>query len=474
MLNAVLNFLNDGLTGAGWVSKLVYVLIMTQLTIFTVTLYLHRSQTHRGVDFHPVLAHFFRFWGWLTTGMVTREWVAVHRKHHAKVETEEDPHSPMIYGIKKVFWDGVSLYRDACESKADMQQYGRGTPDDWVESNVYGAHPYWGPTLMLLINLALFGVIGAAIWALQMVWIPFWAAGFVNGVGHWAGYRNFESADTSRNLIPWGFWIGGEELHNNHHAYPSSAKFALRKWEFDIGWAAIWALQMIWIPFWAAGFVNGVGHWAGYRNFESADTSRNLIPWGFWIGGEELHNNHHAYPSSAKFALRKWEFDIGWAAICGLRAIGLAKVLRVAPSLDVRPNVNLLPDADMLKAVLTHRIQAMTDYYRGVIVPTLSEEAQHAGESLKSMPRRIRLAMADGGRWLDSEGRERMQAVLAKRPTLSTVCDFRSRLAALMEQRGAEQALSGLQQWIHEAEESGIRSLQEFAQRLKGYAVASA
>jgi stearoyl-CoA desaturase (Delta-9 desaturase) len=398
MLNAVLTFLNDGLTGAGWVSKLVYILIMTQLTIFTVTLYLHRSQTHRGVDFHPVLAHFFRFWGWLTTGMVTREWVAVHRKHHAKVETEEDPHSPMIYGIKKVFWDGVSLYRDACESKADMTQYGRGTPDDWVEHKVYGAHPYWGPTLMLLINLALFGVIGAAIWALQMVWIPFWAAGFVNGIGHWAGYRNFESADTSRNLIPWGFWIGGEELHNNHHAYPSSAKFALRK----------------------------------------------------------------------------WEFDIGWATICGLRAIGLAKVLRVAPSLDVRPNVNLLPDADMLKAVLTHRIQAMTDYYRGVIVPTLSEEAQHAGESLKSMPRRIRLAMADGGRWLDNESRERMQAVLAKRPTLSTVCDFRSRLAALMEQRGAEQALNGLQQWIHEAEESGIRSLQEFAQRLKGYAVASA
>ena len=398
MLNAVLNFLNDGLTGAGWVSKLIYILIMTQLTIFTVTLYLHRSQTHRGVDFHPVLAHFFRFWGWLTTGMVTREWVAVHRKHHAKVETEEDPHSPMIYGIKKVFWDGVSLYRDACESKADMTQYGRGTPDDWVEHNVYGAHPYWGPTLMLLISIALFGVIGAALWAVQMVWIPFWAAGFVNGVGHWAGYRNFESADTSRNLIPWGFWIGGEELHNNHHAYPSSAKFALRK----------------------------------------------------------------------------WEFDIGWAAICGLRAIGLAKVLRVAPSLDVRPNVNLLPDADMLKAVLTHRIQAMTDYYRGVIVPTLSEEAQHAGESLKSMPRRIRLAMADGGRWLDSEGRERMQAVLAKRPTLSTVCEFRSRLAALMEQRGAEQALNGLQQWIHEAEESGIRSLQEFAQRLKGYAVASA
>jgi stearoyl-CoA desaturase (delta-9 desaturase) len=348
------------------------------------------------VDFHPALAHFFRFWGWISTGMVTREWVAVHRKHHAKVETVDDPHSPMIYGIKKVFWDGVSLYREACYSKQDMEQYGRGTPDDWVENNVYGAHPYWGPTLMLLINLALFGVIGAAIWAIQMIWIPFWAAGFVNGIGHW--------------------W--------------------------------------------------------GYRNFESADTARNLIPWAFWIGGEELHNNHHAFPSSAKFALRKWEFDIGWAAICGLRAVGLAKVLRVAPSLDIRPNVPL-PDADTLRAVLTHRFQAMTDFYRGVILPTIAEEAQHAGESIKAVPRRLRRALADGGRWLDNEGRDHLQAALAKRPTLSTVYDFRNRLAALMEQRGADQALHGLQQWIREAEESGIRALQDFAQKLKGYAVAA-
>ncbi len=397
MLDAVLNFLNEGLTHASWGEIAIYLLIVTQLTIMTVTLYLHRSQTHRGVDFHPALAHFFRFWGWLTTGMVTREWVAVHRKHHAKVETTEDPHSPMIYGINKVFWDGVSLYRDACGNKQDMVQYGRGTPDDWVERKVYGAHPYWGPTLMLLISIALFGVIGAA----------------------------------------------------------------------------IWALQMIWIPFWAAGFVNGIGHWAGYRNFESADTSRNLIPWAFWIGGEELHNNHHAFPSSAKFALRKWEFDIGWAVICGLRAVGLAKVLRVAPSLDVRPNVRL-PDADTLKAVLTHRFQAMTDYYRDVIVPTLRDEAQHAGENIKAIPRRMRRAMADGGRWLDGEGRDRMQVVLARRPTLKTVVEFRARLAALMEQRGAEQALNGLQQWIREAEESGIRALQEFAQRLKGYRVAVA
>ncbi|MGO4702864.1 DesA family fatty acid desaturase [Dyella sp. 2RAB6] len=397
MLDAVLNFLSNGLTGAGWVSMLVYVLVVTQLTIFTVTLYLHRSQTHRGVDFHPVLANFFRFWNWLTTGMVVREWVAVHRKHHAKVETEEDPHSPQIYGIKKVFWDGVSLYRDASYIKEDLEKYGRGTPDDWIERKLFGGHPYWGPTLMLLIDLALFGVIGAAIWALQMIWIPFWAAGFVNGIGHW--------------------W--------------------------------------------------------GYRNFESADTATNLAPWGVWIGGEELHNNHHAFPSSAKFALRKWEFDIGWAAICTLRAVGLAKVMRVAPTLDVRPNVHL-PDAETLKAVLTHRFQAMTDYYRGVIVPTLRDEAQHAGESLKAMPRRMRRSLADGGRWLDNEGRERLQAALAKRPTLRVVCDFRTRLAELMEQRGAEQSLKGLQQWIAEAEQSGIRVLQDFAQRLKSYAVSGA
>ncbi|QEE23507.1 acyl-CoA desaturase [Rhodanobacter glycinis] len=397
MLDAVLNFLSNGVTHASWVSMLVYLLVMTQLTIFTVTLYLHRCQTHRGVDLHWSISHFFRFWGWLTTGMVTKEWVAVHRKHHAKVETAEDPHSPQIYGIKKVFWDGVSLYRDASEVKEDLEKYGRGTPDDLVERKLYSAHPYWGPALMLVINLVLFGVIGAAIWAVQMVWIPFWAAGFVNGIGHW--------------------W--------------------------------------------------------GYRNFESSDTATNLIPWGFWIGGEELHNNHHAFPSSAKFALRKWEFDIGWAAICALRAVGLAKVLRVAPALDVRPNVSF-PDADTLKAVLTHRFQAMTDFYRGVMVPTLREEATHAGDNLKAVPRRLRRALADGGRWLDNEGSDRLQAVLAKRPTLQTVYDFRNRLAALMEQRGAEQALKGLQQWIHEAEESGIRTLQEFAQRLKGYSVATA
>lgn len=394
MFYALLDFAARGLTGAGWVTWLVYLLIVTQLTIFAVTLYLHRNQTHRGVDFHPAVSHVLRFWSWLTTGMVTKEWVAIHRKHHALVETKDDPHSPQVYGIKKVFWDGVGLYRTASQNHADMEKYGRGTPDDWLERHIYGKHPYMGPTLMAIINIALFGSVGMVIWAIQMMWIPFWAAGFVNGVGHW--------------------W--------------------------------------------------------GYRNFESSDTATNLIPWGFWIGGEELHNNHHAFPSSAKFALRKWEFDIGWAVICGLRAVGLAKVLRVAPSLDVNPNVKL-PDTETLKAVLTLRFQAMTDFYRQVIVPTLREEAAHAGQSIRDVPRRLRRALADGGRWLDRDKREQLQAVVAERPKLRVVCAYRARLAALMEQRGADAALKSLQQWIREAEQSGIRALQEFAQHLKGYRV---
>jgi stearoyl-CoA desaturase (delta-9 desaturase) len=243
MSTAWLDLLAFGLTGSTWWVALIYFLVVTQLTIFSVTLYLHRSQAHRGVDFHPAVAHVFRFWAWLTTAMVTKEWVAIHRKHHAKCETAEDPHSPVHQGIKKVFWRGVELYQEACTDRSTMDQYGIGTPDDWVERNIYARHATWGPTLMLFINLALFGSVGLAIWAIQMVWIPFWAAGVVNGLGHWWGYRNFETQDRSTNLIPWAFWIGGEELHNNHHAFPSSAKFSLRSFEFDIGWAVLRLLE---------------------------------------------------------------------------------------------------------------------------------------------------------------------------------------------------------------------------------------
>ena len=398
MIDSLLNFAGHGLSHFGWLGIALYVLVTTQLTIFAVTLYLHRSQAHRGVDFHSLVAHVLRLWNWLGTGMITKEWVTVHRKHHANCETEDDPHSPQVLGIGKVFFQGAELYRVAAANQADLEKYGRGTPDDWLERHVYTPHPYLGVSLLMVIDLLLFGALGAAIWAVQMAWIPFWAAGVVNGVGHW--------------------W--------------------------------------------------------GYRNFETADTATNLTPWGFWIGGEELHNNHHAFPSSARFALRRFEFDMGWAIICGLQKVGLAKVLRVAPSLDVRPNVNL-PDAETLKALLTHRFQAMTDYYKLVIKPTLREEAMSAGANLrKKLPRRLRRALADGGRWLDSDARRRLDAVIEKRPGLRVVVDYRARLAALIEQRKPESALAALQQWIHEAEASGNRLLAEYAARLKRYAVARA
>ena len=245
MPSSWIDFAAGGLLQPTWGQLLLWLLVVTQLTIFTVTLYLHRSQAHRGVDFHPVLAHCFRFWSWLTTSMITREWAAIHRKHHAKVETAEDPHSPVHKGIRTVMWRGAELYRAAREERADIEKYVKGCPDDWLERHLYTPRANWGPVLMLLVSVVLFGAMGVAAWAVQMLWIPFWAAGVVNGLGHWWGYRNFESDDTSTNLTPWAVWIGGEELHNNHHSFPSSAKFALRKWEFDIGWAAIKVLEAL-------------------------------------------------------------------------------------------------------------------------------------------------------------------------------------------------------------------------------------
>ena len=239
MFEYLLDHASNGFTHAGLGAKLVFLLVMTQLTILTVTLYLHRSQSHRSVDFHPALAHCFRFWSWLTTAMVTREWVAIHRKHHAHCETELDPHSPQFHGIGKLVWSGTELYMDARADGNLLPRFGRGTPDDWIERHLYTRHCNWGPTVLAVLEIALFGVGGMAIWAIQMMWIPFWGAGVVNGIGHWWGYRNFETADRSTNLTPIALWVGGEELHNNHHAFPSSAKFSLRRFEFDLGWLII-------------------------------------------------------------------------------------------------------------------------------------------------------------------------------------------------------------------------------------------
>jgi len=226
----------SGILGLSVWGHVIAALILTQITIAAVTVFLHRHQAHRALDLHPIPSHFFRFWLWLTTGMVTKQWVAVHRKHHAKCETEEDPHSPQVLGIRKVMWQGAELYRAEARKQETMDKYGHATPDDWLERKVYGRYPLAGLLLMLVIDLALFGALGLTIWAVQMVWIPFWAAGVINGGAHYWGYRNFETSDAATNLVPWGLIIGGEELHNNHHAYPSSARFSNKWWEFDIGW----------------------------------------------------------------------------------------------------------------------------------------------------------------------------------------------------------------------------------------------
>ena len=397
---SLLDFLASGLLQSGWVGLFVYFLVVTQLTIFAVTLYLHRSQAHRGVDFHPVVAHFFRFWTWLTTSMITKEWAAIHRKHHAKCETEDDPHSPMHKGIGNVLWKGGDMYREARLDRASIEQYGKGCPDDWIERHLYTPHATMGPVAMLLVNFVLFGAWGVAIWAIQMAWIPFWAAGVINGLGHWWGYRNFETTDTATNLTPWGVWIGGEELHNNHHAFPSSAKFALRKWEFDIGWAAIKLLE----------------------------------------------------------------------------SVKLAKVLRVAPTLDLRPNIHV-PDGETLKALVAHRFQAMTDYQRNVLKPALREEAAAAGAKLRALlPRKLRKGMVDDGRWLKPDARAQLQAWIASKPRIQTLIEYRARLSEVLESRShdAGEKLKRLQAWCAEAEASGVRALQDYAARLRGYALVPA
>ena len=245
LFDAGLEWLAHGLLAASWWQIVLYALVTTHITIASVTIYLHRHQAHRAMDLHALPAHFFRLWLWLGTGQVTKEWVSIHRKHHAKCETLEDPHSPQAHGIEKVFWQGAELYRAESKNKETMTKYGHGTPNDWIERNVYTRYSWQGVGLMMIINLALFGAAGLAVWAVQMIWIPVTAAGIINGIGHYWGYRNFESPDASTNISPWGIMIGGEELHNNHHTYPTSAKFSVKPYEFDIGWVYIRALERV-------------------------------------------------------------------------------------------------------------------------------------------------------------------------------------------------------------------------------------
>src|SRR3954447_25149253 len=245
VLNAVIDWLGNGLWNLSWWQIVLYTLATTHITIAAVTIFLHRTQAHRAMDLGPIPSHFFRFWLWLGTGMVTKEWVSIHRKHHAKCETEEDPHSPQTRGIETVFWKGAELYRVEAKNGETLEKYGHGTPNDWMERNVYTRFSWEGVGLMLVINVLLLGPLGLTVWAVQMAWIPVTAAGIINGIGHYWGYRNFACADAYANIVPWGIIIGGEELHNNHHAYGTSAKLSSRWYEFDIGWMYIRILEIL-------------------------------------------------------------------------------------------------------------------------------------------------------------------------------------------------------------------------------------
>jgi len=374
-------------------------LLLTHVTIASVTIFLHRHQAHRALDLHPIASHFFRFWLWLTTGMVTREWVAVHRKHHAKCETEADPHSPQIWGIWRVLFGGVGLYRKASADAETLDVYGRGTPDDWVERNLYSRFTLLGLVLMGAIDVALFGVVpGLAIWAAQLLWIPFWAAGVINGVGHYLGYRNFETQDASRNIVPLGILIGGEEFHNNHHAYCYSAKLG-NKW---------------------------------------------------------------------------WELDIGWVYIKLLESFGLATVKRIAPRTVFEPGKSAI-DVDTLRAVIANRFHVLKLYGRRVIAPVLHADADEARPEFprKQVASIRRLMIREDVTSLrhDPRTRQWLEAALERSPKVRTVYQFMQQLKLLSNQavRSDGDRLKRLQTWCAEAEASGIRSLRDFARQLQAY-----
>lgn len=373
---------------------IVITLCLTHITIASVTIFLHRHQAHKALDLHPLVSHFFRFWLWLTTGIVTREWVAIHRKHHARVETPEDPHSPQQYGIWKVLLEGAELYRAEARNSETLQRYGHETPNDWLERNVYSAFSYSGIVLMLVVNVLLFGFIGITIWAVQMAWSPIFAAGIINGAGHWWGYRNFEPADASTNILPIGVLIGGEELHNNHHAFASSARFS-SKW---------------------------------------------------------------------------YEFDLGWAYICLLQAFRLARVRKVAPR-PVLDYQNQRIDVDTLKAVAANRLHLMSHYARDVVRRVCRDEKARADLAGKQMSRRVRKLLTRHHTLLDEPSRQRLEAALAENHTLKVVYEFSQRLQSIWHHKTASQEMliQSLQDWCHHAEQTGIEALQEFARTIKAY-----
>jgi len=381
-----------------WWGLVLAALALTHVTIAGVTIYLHRCQAHRALELHPIASHFFRLWLWLTTGQVTKEWAAIHRKHHAKCETAEDPHSPQVYGINRVLFGGVFLYVKESHNKETMERYGHGTPDDWIERNLYTPYSFVGVIVMLALDLAMFGVVpGVLVWAVQMAWIPFWAAGVINGVGHYFGYRNYDVVDASTNIVPWGILIGGEELHNNHHAYASSAKLS-SKW---------------------------------------------------------------------------YEFDIGWLYIRILSALGLATVKKVAPK--PRFAEPRAVDLHTVQAVLANRYDVLSRYAK-VAKRTYANEIarlRHWSPRDAEVLRSLRRALLRGQAMAGHES-ARLSEALKHSRALEITLAMRHELAAMWERSNAskEQLVRQLQDWCRRAEGSGLAPLADFSQRLRSYAIA--
>lgn len=368
---------------------------LTHVTIVSTTLYLHRHSAHNSLDLHPALAHFFRFWLWLTTGTITKEWTAIHRKHHATCETEEDPHSPVIKGIRKVVTQGAELYNEAATPET-LARYGQRTPEDWVERHIYTPHAMLGIAIMAVIDLALFGVNGIWIWAIQMMWIPFWAAGVVNGVGHYFGYRNFECADNARNIMPFAFLIGGEELHNNHHTYPNSSKLSRRWYEMDVGWGYIRVFQFLRLA-----------------------TPKGYRPIGGRVPGKEA------------------------------------------------------VDVETLQAIANNRFDIMRQYRKRVLDPVFRQQREKVEEEIRPLFKRARKLLSRETSLIKPREQQRLDSLLDHNTTLRQLYDKSHELQALWRKRGVKQheKLHALVEWCREAEESGIRYLEDFAAHLRSYAL---
>ncbi len=377
-----------------WWGYLLVCLGLTHITIVSVTIFLHRHQAHSALHLHPFLSHFFRFWLWLTTGIVTKQWVAVHRKHHANVETEDDPHSPQNNGINSVLWGGLILYRRAARLPGILEQYGKGTPDDWLENKVYAVYPNIGLVILLLLDLVLFGVVaGSLIWIVQMVWIPFWAAGVINGIGHYFGYRNFELNDTSRNIVPWGLLIGGEELHNNHHAYASSAQFSTRKWEIDLGW---WYVRLF-------------------------------------------------------------------------SAVKLLTIRRKIPVLSYHAGKHRC-DMDTVRAFVTNRVQVFSNYAQDVVHHVYREEIRLSSGETKKMLKRAKHLLSTERAKLSANNQIRLHKFLESNQRLKKVYLMKESLHKISAKSSTsyEHVRKSLDDWCRNAEESGIEALMNFSIKLKG------